>query len=695
MAAKLARLHEIFSGGSASTSRRWSATAFFDKAIFANATVPPVYFKSSNTEANYVPGLPANETYDGVAAFFNHVILWRGDVLKWSDDADFSMWIPVSATAGSFVLTLSRALTQPALGAASDWVYVNEGITGMVVGQFLRTTYDPAFDYYEVSEVAPISSVEGRAINANQLITGANENIYTTMYEPWVVGTHIGFEIDRLPMKVLGSSINENFSSVVSTAFTQPAVNSSVVVALTAAPGFTIGQYVSLNTSAAIVGSDVYEVLGKNTSPNTLTLRRVGAGSQQQATGATYAIGTSVVSQPFVTVTPINTSDAPIFIDNLGRLIPLSGFKVKSLDLTGRSATGTVLPIGRQIFSIDANGAGETVNAGEGTNGSIWNFTTLSNIAYILKERSIQSVQFVGVDAGTFYFKPEVTDEGLLGRYSFKKIGEDKLFIFGHREFYQYSGGKSLVPIARQYSRQVLTEIDRARADEAVFHHNEASNEIWFIYFLTDGTQKIFIYNYVENSCTLDVWTDTVGDITAMNGVTWQDDVPWTSMIPAWEDTTGVWLDYVGVGDKARINMVGTTGKDFTPARAYLAEQGAVYLQDGAAYTSLCETEDFDWDQDAAFKYSDTLSIALQITQELTPRPFQLFVQIGARDSLDGDIRWTDARAIDVSGNGNFAPNINLSKGGRFHRIRFYSTDANTRWRISSFKLFGRKGNTY
>jgi hypothetical protein len=693
MSYRLARLVEIHSGASTSSQKRWLSTGFFDAEVFAAPGNTPVYFKRGFTECKEIPGLPLDSQFDGVSSFQNHVVFWVGPTLKWSDVNDFTMWIPVALTATSLVLSLQREFTQEAVGIENDWVYVNEPTDGLTVGQFLQMIQDPAYDFFEVTEVSTPANFSGATISANQSVTGANQNVYTKTFVDWVPGSHIGTASEKKPLQVSAHSLEENFTATTNASFTVPAVNSSVIVTLTSIPAFTVGEFVSVNTASAQVGSDIYKVSGKNPGANTVTLQRMGVGNQQQLTGDSYGAGSLLISQPFVTVTPSFDADEPIFVDNDETLIPMYGFKVKSLDFTGRSATGTVFEVNRQILTVDANEAGEVVNSGSNINGAILQFMTLGDRGYIFKERSIQSVQYVGRDAGTFGFFPEITDEGLYGRYTLKKIGEDFIIFLGQRELYIYKGGKDLVPVAKQFSRQLFKDLNRARADEIVFHHHEGRDEIVIVYYSVDQTQKQFIYNFVENSCTFDVYPESKGDITAMGTVLWQDDVRWIDVPTPWSThASESWLDLLGQGNITSISLIGFSPDD----EVTLAESdNVIYNYDGDPYTAICETVDFDFDDSTAWKYIDTLDVALQITQELNPRPVSLYVQIGARDNLDSDIRWSEPEPLEVSGNGMYVSSVNIRRSGRYIRVRFYSSDLDIQWRVSSYKLSGRKGGYY
>ena len=88
---------QIFSGASASLSLPWKAVDFYDKVIFAQRSVATQAWKQS-TGIYPLPGLPANDTYDGVESFQGHLLLWKNEILKWSDLNDVTNHIPVAET---------------------------------------------------------------------------------------------------------------------------------------------------------------------------------------------------------------------------------------------------------------------------------------------------------------------------------------------------------------------------------------------------------------------------------------------------------------------------------------------------------------------------------------------------------------------------------------------------------------------
>lgn len=697
--ARLALLNEIYSGANITLQRRPFAVPFFDKWLFAARGIPALFWKPSMETAQPIPGLPADTTFSGISAFYNHILVWTDDQLFWSDVNDFSQWTPVASTATSLVLTPLRPFVQPEVGVPSEWIYSVQSNFGMVQGQFLRIIKGDQFDFFQVVEVATSSEVNGFAIDeTSQSITGDNFAVFLKEPASFLIGSQVGFVTDKKPLLVNAIGNGEAFTAITSASFVVPATGSSVGVSLTTPPSFSIGEYVSFDTSTTTIGGDIYKILSRNLSSNTITVQRTGIGAQVQAVGNTYSVGSAIISQPWVEVTPIESEDTPIFVSRNEELGPVYGFKVANPGLTGASPAGTVFSTLLTIFTIDANEAGFATNGGVGVNGEIFQIVTLGDRAYIFKERSIQSMVYVGRDAGTFSFVTEVTGEGLLGRYSFVKIGEDFMVLLGHREMYLYRGGSSLQPIGRQFTKQLLADIELKRVDEMVVNHNEGKNEVVFAYYSIDGRKRWFIYNFFEDTCTFSDIDPTDGVETAANSVTWQEDTRWVDLPEAWSSSEVVgndWLYYLGIGNAERLTLMGAIDRDGSEDVPNLMVAWENYNYNGKAYTASAETVDHDFGDETAFKYLQQIFFGLQVKTLLSPRPFYLYVQVGARDSLDATIRWSDPVRIEVSGNGNYSPKVGVRKSGRLIRVRFYSNQAGIQWRVSNYHLMARKGGGY
>jgi hypothetical protein len=529
----------LFSGSAPTTGYPWTATDFFDTIILAQHDNPAQYWTAPTPNVcQPLPGLPSTDSqWDGVEAFFGHVLLWKDDRLKWSDKDDFTNWIPVATTAASAVFTIDTpGFTQPATGATVAIPVTTDPVAaGIVVGQFIFVqdnrgsgTANQFYDYYQVTAVA--------------------------------------------------------------------------------------------------------------TGPNVITARLQ--------------------------------------------------------DLTGHTTTGLTVASGQSLFTVDANEAGETRVVGSKMNGRIFKIIAMGDYAYIFKERSVQSIQYVGLQSGTFFIHPELSDEGALSRTAVLNLGDGRIVFLGHKELYLYTGGPSPQPIATQVTRQVLKEIDRTRLQEIVMAHKEIRHEVWISYPISGG-QKTLIWNYVEDTCSFDYYDSSVGGITAASDVDFSVDPPWNSLPDSltWDtiDPTLDWLSFAGASTD-RILLLG-----FGDGEIVVWGFGNTFNRNGRGYTCLSETQDFDLGEPDIWKYVDVVVIGLEISSS-TNQPRTLYLQVGQRAGLgtpENSIVFTDPFPVSVSGNTSDVVKINPGGAGRYLRLRMFSQDPDVEWAVSSFEIHCRPGNTY
>ncbi len=421
--------------------------------------------------------------------------------------------------------------------------------------------------------------------------------------------------------------------------FVQPAVTASVVIPTVEDPateGVVVGQVISIDdVQSGYTYTNYYQVTAISTGPNTIT----------------------------------------------GTL----------LDLTGHTATGLTVAAADNIFSVDANDSGESHNVGSHVNGEIFQILAQGDYAYVFKERSIQSMQFVGLAAGVFFLHPEISNEGLLSRNSLLGLGDGRMIFVGHREIYSYIGGPTLTPIVPQFSRQFYAELDRTRLDEILLFHKEFKNEVWIQYPVVGG-HKVLIWNYREDTASIDIYDAARHGITAVAEVEWSVDPSWDSLAESvtWDsfDSSLSWDDMTSTDSQDRFTLMA-----FGDGR--LAVHGVGFSRDGEAYTALAETQDFDCDEPDVFKYVDVILVGLQVRlPESVVR--RVFVQLGYRDWLDSTIKWTAAIPIQVQG-GHSPPPLKLNPGGsgRFLRLRFYSNEVDVPWRVTSYEIHSRPGSFY
>lgn len=518
----------------ARVNRRFVACNYLSKVALAHPDISPITWDAMNAATLPIPGLPRNMTYRGVNAFQGFLCLWQGQVFKWSDQNDLTTWIPVATVPSSFVFTLGAAYTLGAYGIESDYLPVDRDPAGLGVGQFLRIDAAPLYTFFKVGTILPTIGQTGTTSGFHQTIAaGDTKDLFLQAFVSFVAGERLYFA--GTPTVFLEVVRDAVAPTTVGLVLSSPFVpNVTVTASFTSSPALLApGSYVSVG-GAAQPGSDVYRVESVDLTANQAVLKRMGVGSS--GAGAHLA-GEFVVAQPFVTVKNISTGSAvSSFAETVNEAF---AFTVIPQDLTGNAAVGTVFASGTQVLTVDPNGAGEVINAGALVNGPILHFDTLGEMGYLFKQRSIQSVQYTGVGNGTFFIRPEITDEGLVGDYAFVKVGNDEMYFWGNRGIYRFLGGSNLQSIAPQHYKQLKAELDVTRTDQIVAYHNEQDFEIWFVYpqkttLAGVGALRVFIWNYAENSATIDDYPASFNALSAIGRVNWNEDLTWGQTLGTW-----------------------------------------------------------------------------------------------------------------------------------------------------------------
>jgi hypothetical protein len=368
-------------------------------------------------------------------------------------------------------------------------------------------------------------------------------------------------------------------------------------------------------------------------------------------------------------------------------------------DLTGATPAGnTIAANGVQFFTLDANQAGSTIIAGARMNGPILKIIPQGDYAYVFKSRSIQSIAYTGLGNGTFFIHNEISGEGLIGRNAVTDSGDGRMFFLGWKELYLYEGGPKPQPICQQYTRQLYSELDRTRLDDILLFHNENRKELWTIYPVTGGSFKVLVWNYVEDSATVDVYAPTGGislQFTAIGLVDWSNDPTWASFASASNEVT--WLQFPTSTTWASLVSAGLDHAPvFGSADGGLRLHGQVYDREGSAYVALSETMDYDMGAPDNFKYVDVVILALQLTGNVPPGSV-VYVQVGTSTSI-GDVNgitYSEPFPVLVDGTQPTPVKVNPGGAGRYIRLRFMSNQADCNWRVSQFEIHCRPGGFY
>lgn len=658
-------LTEIYDFGSlvGSQARRVVAVNYFDKVIFAQPDSQPLYWNGTG-DAKKLPGLPTDELYWGCQAYDGVLLLWRNNYLRWSGAADFSRWLIVNETISDYVLNLESDYTQLAVDTESDWVYFTELAPNLAVGQYLRVDY-PAdnYNFYEVTEVFPQPDFAAEASATQTITVGSTQPLFINAVVPHEEGTQIYFEgLALQKLRVVETPEIDTQALTVATDFTLPAVGGSVTVDVTVAPLLTTGGYVSVSSKQEY-GQAVFEVTAIDRINNTVTLERTGV--ELSTPPATVTAGYILTPQPYILVENLSGSDATTPAPEPA-LLQASGVKWKLLDLEGVADPATVIPANQQVETLNASKAGDVVNAGTDTNGDIKHVAVLGEYAYIFKERSIQLMYPTGEFA--YGFRPAVTGEGILGRYAHCQVGVDRLYFIGNRNIYVYGGGSTLQPIAPQHRDQFYEDLDYARLDEIFGFHHEDEEEVWFVYPQKGdaGTWRVLVYNYADNTVTLDDYTDKATDVTTAGKLEWDVD-----------------------GTKSEHNLVGLA--EWGDDQPQLVNYGEDFNRKGDGISSEWET--IDLGDGTTYLYVDTVHLSLEVRNpSALAQIMPLQVWVGGRRDYDDATEWGDPLTIQAQGNGMYSTKVHVKRAGRFIRIRFRSTQADVQWRISSLRVMGRVG---
>ena len=711
----------IYTGANTSRTRRWVATDYVDRVLLTAPGVAPLFWPASGN-ARPLPGLPTSDGWDGVEVFAGHVVLWRGDTVKWSAQNDFANWVPVGLTASTARGILEDDVVAQSVSSEVGPVILDQFSGALSTGQFARiVSYetDPTrilYDYYQVARFASSAEENAVTINTDQSVEpGEIKKVflepYPLNYVDWTENGRLRVDGDATRLKVTGKSRNE-FVSIplgpLDTTWVVPEEGGKVKVPLSEFPEqLKVGDYVSVSEDES-AGQDIYKVI-EVSSP--ILLERVGVGTKMQTPGTAIRSGSAtgenvahLVFQPFVEVE--NLGSEAVLVGRNVDVASLDSAFLTSLNYTGGTTPGVRIPAGSVFETLDANDAGEFENVGSQINGDIYAVVTLGEYAHILKERSLQSVQFVGRGSGTFFVRPEILDEGPVGRYAWCRFGDRSLAFIGHKGFYVYGGGQDLQQFAGQYWNDFLDEFDRSRADEVVAYHRKPDTEVWFAYPTLSGVTKVLVFNYTEDSVVLDEYGAAFDGITALGDVDWELADTWESLSDTekFNDSAKRYYEYVLEGEREYtvIAVGGATGnsdlgEDTTIEIPRLLLHGRVYSRytnndcDASAYECVVETPDFDFGDSVRFKYLDTVYFHMHFPDG-APVDVPLEVYASGRDSLDDAVTYGDPVTLTIASG---PCKVNVRASGRFIRLKFRSNTADARWSISSYQLIARGGGVY
>lgn len=712
-------LTEIHRGAGTSRTSRWLAADWYDRVLFTAPGASPLFWAPGMEQARPVPGLPATVGYDGVEVFNGRALLWSDDTVKWCAQNDFANWVPVPVTAATGRGILLDDVAAQEISSVIGPVHFEEFSGELAVGQFVRIVSNEAdpetitYDYFTVESFANSLNEYGQTLSVDQTVeAGKTAKVFLEFpdaYVEWSEGARVSVAGASTELTIGERSRNQNVvysASESNNDFLVPEVGGKTHITLRESPQeLEPGDVISIAHRSDEAGQDLYEVLQV---AQTLTIKRLGVGANQANPGGPVAgAETVVVFQPWVEL--VNETAANVFIVRNSEIRTITAATLRTLAYTGATPPGERIPSGAVLETLDANDAGEFVNAGSRVNGAVYAITTLAEFAYILKEWSIQSMQDVGRDLGTFYVRTEIHDEGLVGRYAWTRFGDRSIAFIGHKAFYVYTGGQDLRPFADSQWDAFRAEFDRSRADEVVAYHNRPFSEIWFVYPTLDNKTKVLVYNYDAQSITLDEYDSALNGLTAVGMIEWELAPTWESLDygEKFNSEDKRYYQYVEDGEQeyAILGIGGDAGnsnlnEDPTAEIPRLLLHGRKFSRDSrddctpAAYECLAETPDFDWGDPAAVKYLDAVYLSLHVPEPLAG-PLTLEVSAGFRMNLDEGLSYSGSQTVSLTGSGNGVTKVNLKATGRYIRLRFRSNTAGAKWSISAYRMMARVGSTW
>lgn len=598
-----------------------------------------------------------------------------------------------TAANGNWTVSSVGSTTVTLSSAQGNGTYVSGGLVQRI----------PFSNYYTVSEVTPVSDTTSHLLApcngaATQVLPGSGSGtLLTTLLFDWEVGTKFTLGSNATVLTVSEVNTSPVPSGVLSFSVrTSAAYNTTTVEVAHDNTGLREGRdYVSISGENA-PGVDVFlvekvELISPTGQPayTRLTVQKKNIGTNVKTSGS-YLPGNYVTWTPSITVAnpgstiTVNSDSSPA----ARTLLLKYGVKLTVETLTGRRTSGSV-PAGRFLVTLDANEAGSAQIVGASDNGDIYQVVPLGDYAIIFKHRTVQAVQYVGRLSGTFFIRTELRDEGLIGRNSVVRLNDNRLVFLGNRELYDYRGGSNLTPVAQQFTRTLFADLDRARVDEVLLHHREERNEVWVLYPVK-GSQRVLIWNYVEDTVSLDDYTDDFASITAVAQTRWGQDPRWVDMgLVLWKEVgnTDYWDTFTSSGEEL-VTLMASSDED-------ILMHGLGYSRDGLSYASSAETQDHDFGDPDVYKYVDTVVVQLDVRDYNPAVVKTLYIEVGTKDTADGAVTWSSPKPVYVQGSGQKPTKVNPGGAGRYVRLRFSSDTADCNWRVSGYEIHARRGGTY
>lgn len=158
----LLTLTRLWQGSSGLGENRWWLADFIGWVIACHPDEGLLWFSVEGfDEAVPVPGLLADERYwDGVTVVWDHLVLWRGEKVRWCALQDPTLWIPLREAGAPFRAHVAGVYTHPSPGGqVLVMVDGDAEDAGVVANQLVRIWVDgeewgKRIGYYWVADVS-------------------------------------------------------------------------------------------------------------------------------------------------------------------------------------------------------------------------------------------------------------------------------------------------------------------------------------------------------------------------------------------------------------------------------------------------------------------------------------------------------------------------------------------------------------
>lgn len=225
------------------------------------------------------------------------------------------------------------------------------------------------------------------------------------------------------------------------------------------------------------------------------------------------------------------------------------------------------------------------------------------------------------------------------------------IFFIGKDDIYRFTGGQP-EPIGASIRDELFDNINKSALHAAFCFSPHGTKEIWFCIPTGSGTvaDTAFVYNYeLDNFTIVDV------DFSCHSE----------------SNLSGVPIDVVGNSE----------GK--------IMQLDSGFNNPGGAIQGIVETGDMNLDLPDTMKHISDVLIELAAQDEVN----ELMVQVGLKNRLSDDTAWSDPNPFTI-GVSDFCDFCEFRREGKYIRLRFYSDQLDSPWKIIGYTLKYETGGT-